>query len=80
MFPYEVGIVKRSFVENDETMQKIQTPNIPNGIELWVEIDLFQGVKDPVILDYMTLGEIEFPFSPPVPKPMEKYDFFDMSD
>ena len=75
MLPYEVGIVKRMFVKGDKSREKGPNIKVPEGIELWFESDLFRDVTEPIILDYMVLGEIEFPFSPPVPRPMDEYTF-----
>ncbi len=64
-------------VVDDHSLTPIHLESLPSEIELWLEKDCIEYLPDPVIVDYQRTDKIELTFIPPLPRPMEEYDFYD---
>jgi hypothetical protein len=79
IFPFEVGKVINMQATNDDSLLRVETPDIPHQIELYVAKSIMDELSDPMIIDYARWKDTYLAFVPPLPKSLKKYDFFDPS-
>lgn len=76
LFPYEVSYMTIEEAKQDPTFQQLHGVIKPDWLEVFVEAQLLNDFPDTVIVDFAQLNEIDFPFIPLMPNPMEEYHFF----
>ena len=79
IFPFEVGKVMNLQATNDNSLIRVETPEVPHQIELYIAKSIKDELTDPMIIDYAKWNETYLTFVPPLPKPLKEYDFFDPS-
>ena len=79
IFPFEVGKVMNLQAINDDSLERVESPDIPYQIELYLAKSLKDDIIDPMIIDYARWNDTYLTFVPPLPKPLNEYDFFNPS-
>lgn len=79
IFPFEVGKVINMQATLDDSLERVETPDIPNQIELYIAKSIKDDLNDPMIIDYAKWKDTYLTFVPPLPKPLNEYDFFNSS-
>ncbi len=76
IFPFEVGKVINLQATSDNSLERVESPDIPHKIELYIAKSIKDDLNDPMIIDYARWNETYLTFVPPLPKPLKEYDFF----
>ncbi|MHA1719044.1 MAG: hypothetical protein ACTSWX_01550 [Promethearchaeota archaeon] len=76
IFSFEVGKVMNLQAKLDDTLELVDSPDIPKQIELYIAKSIKEDLNDPMILDYARWNDTYFTFVPPLPKPLKEYNFF----
>ena len=76
VFPFELCKVEMEWAQNDEEMQNIKSPDIPKEINVYVEKSIVNTLPNPIVIDFIEKGDIQFVFIPPLPLPLHEYNFF----
>ena len=63
----------------DDSLERINSPDIPPQIELYIAKSLKDDLIDPMIIDYTKCNDIYLTFVPVLPKLLREYNFFDPS-
>jgi len=79
IFPFEVGKVINMQATLDDSLERVESLDIPHQIELFIAKSIKGELTDPMIIDFASWNEIFLAFIPPLPKPLKEYDFFDPS-
>jgi len=79
IFPFEVGKVMNLQAINDNSLELVESSDIPNKIDLYIAKSIKNDLIDPMIIDYAKWNDTYLTFVPPLPKPLKEYDFFDPS-
>ena len=79
IFPFEVGKVINMQATLDDSLERVESPDIPHQIELYIAKSIKDELNDPIIIDFARWKDTYLAFVPPLPKPINEYDFFDPS-
>ena len=79
IFPFEVGKVINMQATLDDSLERVESSDIPRQIELYIAKSIKDELTDPMIIDYQSWKDTYLAFVPPLPKPLKEYDFFDPS-
>jgi len=79
IFPFEVGKVINMQATLDDSLERVESSDIPRQIELYIAKSIKDDLIDPMIIDYAEFNDVFLTFIPPLPKPLKEYDFFDPS-
>jgi len=77
IFPFEVGKVMNLQAKLDDTLERVESSDVPHQIELYIAKSIKDDLIDPMIIDYAKWNDTYLIFTPPLPKPINNYDFFD---
>jgi hypothetical protein len=75
-FPFQVLKYDNDQARNNPTLTKVEDPSIPPNIEIYLGKELFGGFVEPLIIDYLEVNGTDFPYIPPIPRPLAEYDFY----
>ena len=76
VFPFELCKVEMEWAQKDEELHIIESPDIPKEIHVYVENNIADTLPDPIIVDFIEKGDIQFVFIPPIPLPLHEYSFY----
>ena len=79
IFPFEVGKVMNLQATTDNSLERVESLDIPHQIELYIAKSLKDDLNDPMIIDFARWNDTYLVFIPPLPKLLENYNFFDPS-
>lgn len=79
-FPYEVAIMTSEEAQRDQELQQMEIVQKPAWMAVFVDISLIEDLDTNMILDYIPLKDIEFPFIPLNPDPLDQYNFYQIDD
>ena len=79
-FPYEVAIMTSEEAQRDQELQQMEIVQIPSWMAVFVDLSLIEDLDTNMILDYIPLKDIEFPFIPLNPDPLDQYNFYQIDD
>ena len=77
IFPFEVGKVINMQSTLDDSLERVESSDIPRQIELYIAKSIKDELTDPMIIDYARWKDTYLVFIPPLPKPLKEYDFYD---
>ena len=59
---------------------RLKIGNLPDDVEIYVEISILEELFDPVILDVAQSDKVDLLFIPPLPRPLSEYKFYNNGD
>ncbi|MHA1521401.1 MAG: hypothetical protein ACTSRK_14550 [Promethearchaeota archaeon] len=80
MFPYEVAFMTLDEAQKDQELQQMEIDKKPNWMSIFVDVSLIEDLDTDMILDFVQLLDIEFPFIPFNPDPLDQYEFYQVGD